>query len=92
MGQISIGIYDCLADPSYRTAQGNLGIEDAFKYEWERYFDKVKLHPSNLFLLIKDGELGLIIHPNGNYTITKAKDDTEVYKMINKLKKIIDQT
>lgn len=89
MAQISIGTYDCLTDPSYRSAQGSLGIDDAFSIPWEEYFDNVKKHPSGLFLMIRHEELGMVIHPNGNYTVTKAEDDKEIYHFMDKVDNII---
>ena len=86
---MTIGIYDCVVDPNYKSAQGNLGVDNAFKIEWDKYFDVVKKHPSNLFLVIKTDSLAFLIHNNGNYTVTKAKDEEEVINFLDKIKDIL---
>lgn len=89
MEKISIGVYDCLADPSYRSAQGKLGIDNAFSIKWAKYFPNIKKHPSNLFYMVREGELGFLIFNNGNFTVTKAKNDEEIYNFVERVKKII---
>lgn len=86
---ISIGIYDCVANPEYRSAQGNLGVNNAFELNWNKYFDKIKKHPSGLFLMINAKECGILIHNNGNYTITKAENDDIIYKYLDIIKEVV---
>ena len=86
---VTVGIYDCVVNPDYRSAQGNLGVDNVFELQWTDYFQKVKKHPSNLFLMISTSECGILIHNNGNYTITKAANDEIIYKYLNKLKEVV---
>jgi len=85
----SIGLYDCLANPLYRSAQGNLGIDDAFSINWDKYFSKIKKHPSGIFLMIKHNGLGFLIFNNGNFTVTRAKNDEIIINFLDKVKKIV---
>ena len=89
MTDLTIGIYDCVANPKYKSAQGNIGVNNAFNLKWSKYFDKIKKHPSNLFLMIATPECGILIHNNGNYTITKAKDENVIYKYMEIIKKVV---
>ena len=87
--EMTVGIYDCVVNPDFRTAQGNIGVDNAFDLDWGKYFPKIKKHPSNVFLMISTEDCGILIHNNGNYTITKAKNDDVIHKYLEIIKDVV---
>ena len=87
---MEISKYDCPITPNKRRCKVYIEHEDLLGCDWEKYYDTVKRHDDNSYIIVENDDCYLLIMRNGYIDILQASDDEVIDENIKLIKRVIN--